>query len=109
MKKERSVLFYCVARHTPTELLLSTCASVNSFLAATLAGDVVNPQPVRYLSSVCSKAVKSNERRILCDRCELWSHAKCCQIDAIQYDRLGLNVDEDSFAHHVSLRLSSLC
>ncbi len=61
-----------------------------------LAGDVeVNPGPIRYPCTVCSKSVKSNQRGILCDRCELWTHARCCQTDATEYERLGTNDGED--------------
>ena len=61
-----------------------------------LAGDVeVNPGHVRYPCTMCKKAVKSNQRGILCDRCELWSHARCCAVDASQYERLGQNENEE--------------
>lgn len=60
-----------------------------------LAGDIeVNPGPVRYPCTVCSKAVRKNQRGICCDRCESWSHARCCQIDVGEYERLGKSNEE---------------
>ena len=61
-----------------------------------LAGDIeLNPGPVKYPCTVCSRPVKSNQRGIFCDRCELWTHARCCGVDVVEYEKLGLNVNEE--------------
>ena len=44
---------------------------------------------------MCRKPVKCNQRGILCDRCELWTHIRCCGIDVLEYERLGLNSNEE--------------
>lgn len=79
-----------------TKLLSSTLTCAHSLLAPPLlAGNIeVNPGPVRYPCTVCSKAVQKNQRGICCDRCETWSHARCCQIDVGEYDRLGMSNEE---------------
>lgn len=51
-----------------------------------LSGDVKNnPGPVKFLYTRCCKAVNQNDRAILCNRCEKWSHAACCGIIHKQY------------------------
>ena len=55
-----------------------------------LAGDVErNPGPVKFPCTVCSKPVKSNQCGILCSRCEKWTHANCCGVSPVEYQRLG--------------------
>lgn len=55
-----------------------------------LAGDIeTNPGPVKFPFSVCSKPVMRNQRGILCSRCEKWTHAKCCGVSPVEYQRLG--------------------
>ena len=50
------------------------------------AGDVaVNLGPVKYLCRQCTQPVQINQRGILCDRCELWTHAKCCGVSNEDY------------------------
>ena len=61
-----------------------------------LAGDIeLNLGPVKYPCTVCSRQVKSNQRGIFCDRCELWTHARGYGVDVVEYERLGLNVNEE--------------
>ena len=51
-----------------------------------MCGDVaLNPGPVKHPCALCSLAVKSNQRALLCDNCELWSHCACCGITKAQY------------------------
>ena len=58
----------------------------------TLADDVeLNPGPVRYPCTVCSRAVASHHRGIQCDRCDLWAHAVCCGVSAVEYGKLGMD------------------
>ena len=51
-----------------------------------LCGDVnVNPGPNwKYACGLCKKPVKSNQRGIQCDSCDVWIHTRC----------LGMNNDE---------------
>ena len=61
-----------------------------------LAGDVeVNPGPrgVRHPCGVCSKAVRSNQKTILCEVCYYWLHTRC--IGMLEPEYLDLqNSDE---------------
>lgn len=55
-----------------------------------LAGDVeLNPGPIKYPCTVCKKAVRSNQRGISCDGCELWTHTRCCRVPEGEYQRLA--------------------
>ncbi len=47
-----------------------------------LGGDIqINPGPnYKYLCGVCSKPVKSNQKYLQCDNCNLRYHTKCCRI-----------------------------
>lgn len=56
-----------------------------------LGGNVaLNPGPNwKYPCGKCSKPVKSNQKGILCDFCDRWYHARCCEINNIQYDELA--------------------
>ena len=62
-----------------------------------LAGDIeVNPGPkarVRHPCGVCSKAVRSNQKAILCEVCYYWLHAKCIGMSEPEYIDLQ-NSDE---------------
>ena len=59
---------------------LSQYSLLSSWLLL-LAGDVeVNPGPkagVRHPCGVCSKAVRSNQKAILCEVCYCWLHVRC--------------------------------
>jgi len=51
-----------------------------------LSNDIsLNPGPVRYPCGVCYKPVCRNQKALLCDICELWSHCKCSGIDDKAY------------------------
>ncbi|XP_055995545.1 uncharacterized protein LOC125668382 isoform X2 [Ostrea edulis] len=59
-----------------------------------LCGDVSpNPGPVRFPCSTCRKPVKSNQKAIQCDFCELWVHLKCTNLDHAAYMSLGKSED----------------
>ena len=61
-----------------------------------LSGDVeVNPGPVRYPCTSCNRPVQRNQMGIFCNRCELWTHVKCCGVSRVAYDRLS-SEEEDS-------------
>jgi len=53
------------------------------FLLVLLCGDVkLNPGPgTKYPCSVCYQPVRRNQKALLCDLCEQWTHRKCCSID----------------------------
>ena len=49
-----------------------------SFYVILLCGDVaLNPGPMKWPCTVCGKSVKSNDRALLCDSCDNWSHTRC--------------------------------
>ena len=51
-----------------------------------VCGDVaLNPGPAKYPCTVCTLAVRSNQRALLCDNCNLWIHCTCCGVGKAQY------------------------
>lgn len=59
-----------------------------------LCGDIsINPGPIRYPCTVCSRSVKSNQKGILCDSCGKWSHSCCVGISDQKYTSLSTAVD----------------
>ena len=56
-----------------------------------LCGDIsLNPGPrCQYPCGVCSKAVKSNQRGVQCDYCDVWYHAKCMGMNTKIYEALA--------------------
>ena len=59
-----------------------------------LCGDVSpNLGPIRYPCSVCKKPVKSNQKALLCDNCNEWSHAGCASIGSSLYRELSERSD----------------
>ena len=47
-----------------------------------------NPSPICHSCTVCDKSIKDNQKRVLCDLCGNWSHARCVGIDAHRYSNL---------------------
>ena len=65
------------------------------FLYILLSGDVhQNPGPLKFPCINCRKPVKSNQRGIQCDFCDLWVHLKCSPLTIQQYDKLSTSDDE---------------
>ena len=59
-----------------------------------LAGDIeTNPGPVRYPCTMCAKPVRVNQRGVMCDTCNLWTHASCYGISRDEYDIMSLQGD----------------
>ena len=59
-----------------------------------------NPGPTRkakYPCTVCNRAVTRSDRGILCDKCSLWTHADCCQVNPEQYEQLAALGDTDTW------------
>ena len=58
-----------------------------------IAGDIhANPGPVwRYPCKICAKPVKSNQRGICCDECEMWTHVKCINMSTDEYEQFTRN------------------
>ena len=55
-----------------------------------LAGDVeANPGPVKFPCTVCQKPVKTNQRGVCCDVCDLWTHVNCARLKDEEYRRLS--------------------
>lgn len=62
----------------------------SSYWLLLIAGDVEsNPGPTKYPCTSCCKPVKSNQKGILCDRCDMWTHARCCYVDDDEYQRIS--------------------
>ena len=61
-----------------------------------LCGDIqINPGPTKNPCSICSKPVRSNQKAVLCDNCNLWCHCKCSSVSASEY-AVYQSMDEDS-------------
>ena len=51
-----------------------------------LCGDVQrNPGPIKFPCSICFKPVRSNQKAMLCDCCNLWCHCKCSSVSMSEY------------------------
>ena len=60
-----------------------------------LSGDVeANPGPIRHPCTICSKCVRKNQRAILCSKCGMWTHAKCCGVSIPEYQKLSDREDD---------------
>ena len=61
-----------------------------SFTVLILSGDIEqNPGPgTKYPCGICKKAVRSNQRGVACDRCDLWFHTKCMGMNTLIYKGL---------------------
>ena len=54
-----------------------------------LSGDIsLNPGPFKYPCSVCGKCVRSNQKALECDGCQLWAHIKCVGVSNTVYNEL---------------------
>lgn len=54
-----------------------------------LSGDVeLNPGPPSRWKYPCTVCVKSNQRGVQCDMCDLWTHATCGRVDGETYQNL---------------------
>jgi len=55
-----------------------------------LCGDIqLNPGPYKYPCGICAKPVKSNQRGIQCDSCNIWYHIRCMSMNISTYDALA--------------------
>ena len=62
----------------------------SSYWLLLIAGDVEsNPGPTKYPCTSCCKPVKLNQKGTLCDRCDMWTHARCCYVDDDEYQRIS--------------------
>lgn len=60
--------------------------SLLDFSTLLLAGDIeINPGPVKYPCGSCSRPVKSNQKAVLCDSCNLWVHNTCSGLSDQMY------------------------
>ena len=79
---------------TIKKMVASVILRASSFIIFSLllaSGDIeTNPGPIyRYPCSICGKPVMINQQGIACDRCEMWTHAKCCGVSKLEYDYLS--------------------
>ncbi|CAG2243357.1 unnamed protein product [Mytilus edulis] len=59
-----------------------------------LSGDIsLNPGPTKFPCGICSKAVRKNQRGILCDECQYWFHVKCIDLPVAEYNILSQTSD----------------
>ena len=62
------------------------------YLILASTGDVeMNPGPIKFPFTMCSKPVKRNQRGIQCDSCDLWTHAYCCNMGTDEYWHLSVS------------------
>lgn len=55
-----------------------------------ISGDIsANPGPIKFPCVECDRPVAKNQRGIMCDNCDMWSHAKCINMSNEDYDRLS--------------------
>ena len=82
----------CMLRSSHLQLLSWYPPGVvpNCYWLLLVVGDLPpNPGPVRYPCTECGKPVRSNQQGIFCDRCEMWTNAKCCGMSKEAYERLS--------------------
>ena len=76
------------------------------------SGDIkTNPGPARrwkYPCTICSAPVKSNQRGIQCDMCDLWTHASCGGVSLEEYEGLCGDWYCPTCVHSVNSRLLTL-
>ena len=70
------------------------CSNTKQLLCLLLlaAGDIhpcPGPPKYRFPCGDCAKPVKSNQKGIACDTCNIWFHTKCLQMSDAVYFRLG--------------------
>ena len=80
------------------QLMFSKETRRSLLLLLILSGDIApNPGPIRNPCGMCEKPVRSNQRALLCDLCEIWFHLKCLPdsiaISNCEYDRLGCSTE----------------
>ncbi|CAG2205904.1 unnamed protein product [Mytilus edulis] len=60
-----------------------------------LSGDVsINPGPTKFPCGSCGKAVRKNQKGILCDGCTQWFHVKCIELPLDEYTELSKSTDD---------------
>ena len=63
-------------------------------LTILLSGDIhYNPGPVKHPCTDCNKPVKSNQKAIQCDFCDLWIHLKCTKLTVSEYNLMSKSND----------------
>ena len=71
---------------------LALCLNVNTSETAEVSAGR-KPPKWNHPCAVCSKPVRSNEKRILCDGCCNWYHTKCIGVDNRMYMMLSCSDD----------------
>ena len=65
------------------------------FLNILICGDIAaNPCPPKYPCGSCTKAVRSNQKAIMCDECQFWFHINCMSMTVNTYNELAQNDNE---------------
>jgi len=67
---------------------LRHCGILHCYLLI-LSGDVsLNPGPFKHPCTVCSKCVRSNQKALECDGCQMWAHIGCVGVSKKLYSEL---------------------
>ena len=57
-----------------------------NYLILLVCGDIhLNPDPVCYPYGVCGKSIRSSQKALFCDSCDLWLHTRCVQVSDANY------------------------
>ena len=83
-----------MSRSTMSAILDSKSSTFSRGLLISLlmaSGNVeLNPgTSYKHPSGICLKSVKSNQRGVQCDFCDIWYHVKCMQMSTFIYDALA--------------------
>lgn len=49
----------------------------------------LNPGPVKYPCGICTKAVKTGQRGVACDKCDIWYRTSCMFMTTPEYFHLA--------------------
>ena len=78
-----------------TSLKPAEHAVMTMLVLLVLSGDVeANPGPMCHPCTICSMCVRNNQQAILCSKCGLWTHPKCCGVSIPEYQKLSDREDD---------------
>ena len=62
---------------------------IQALLTISCSGSILNPGPTKFPCGYCSKPVKSNQKAICCDNCDVWYHVRCMDMPPEVYEALN--------------------
>jgi hypothetical protein len=81
-------------KNVEKSIKITKMQSLYGCLILLLSGDVsINTGPTKFPCGVCSKAVRKNQRGILCEDCIQWFHIKCIDLPVSEYNKLPTSLD----------------